>query len=74
MQRFRIRLDISPDMMEEYYAGRSTTVFAISEGGVSVQFPARLLRPYMTHEGIHGLFELITDREFRLQDFRRLGP
>ncbi|PYG03682.1 MULTISPECIES: DUF2835 family protein [unclassified Thioalkalivibrio] len=72
MQRFRIRLDISPDMMEQYYSGRSTTVFAISEAGVSVQFPARLLRPHMTHDGIHGLFELVTENDYRLRDFRRL--
>lgn len=73
MHRYRVRLAISRHEMEDYYTGRAAVVYAESENGVSVQFPARLLRKYLDQRGVYGVFELVTDEQHRLLDFRRLG-
>ncbi|WP_018861191.1 MULTISPECIES: DUF2835 family protein [unclassified Thioalkalivibrio] len=72
MRRYRVHLAISRHEMEDYYTGRAAVVYAESEGGVSVQFPARLLRKHLDQRGVYGVFELITDDQHRLLDFRRL--
>ncbi|WP_018141214.1 MULTISPECIES: DUF2835 family protein [unclassified Thioalkalivibrio] len=72
MRRFRLRLAITHQEMEDYYTGRAAVVFAQAESGESVQFPARLLRNHLDQRGVHGIFELITDDAYKLQEFRRL--
>ncbi len=41
-----------------YYRGAVRNVQVKAEEGVSVRFPAQILRPYLTHEGIVGRFVL----------------
>jgi hypothetical protein len=77
VRRFRLRLAISRRDMQDYYTGRAAVVFALADSGESVQFPARLLRSHLDQTGVHGVFELVTDDDYRLLDFRRLdrsGP
>ncbi len=72
LRRYRIHLAIPRAEMEDYYSGRATTVHAVTEDGVSVQFPARILRSHLDQRGVHGTFELVTDQYHHLQEFRRL--
>ncbi|MGM0554554.1 MAG: DUF2835 family protein [Pseudomonadota bacterium] len=72
MRRYRIHLAIPRSEMEDYYSGRASVVHAVTENGLSVQFPARILRSYLDQRGVHGTFELVTDQDHRLQEFRRL--
>lgn len=44
-----------------YYRGGVNYVLATTPEGVRVQFPARLLRPFVTREGVIGDFVLRYD-------------
>jgi hypothetical protein len=58
MQRFEFHLSISAESYLDYYRGAVKQVFARCPDGLSVQFPAALLQPFVTPEGIHGDFIL----------------
>ncbi|MEW7977639.1 MAG: DUF2835 domain-containing protein [Candidatus Sedimenticola endophacoides] len=72
-QRMRFRLAISAERYLRYYRGRARSVQAVLEDGRQVRFPASALRPFVTHEGIHGCFELTLDERNRLLGLRRLS-
>lgn len=58
MPRFEFSLSISADSYLDYYRGAVRQVFARCPDGLSVQFPAALLQPFVTPGGIHGDFVL----------------
>lgn len=66
-------LNISPEEMLAYYRGEVANVFAVSEDGRSVVFPAHVLRPFMTHTGIVGRFRLVYDDHGRYRFIERLS-
>ena len=51
-------LSISGDEYLKYYRGQVKWVVAISSEGLKVKFPANLLKPYITRNGIDGRFIL----------------
>jgi len=65
MKTFRLRLVISAREMLTYYNGDAQQVFAKARDGTRVRFPARVLRPYVTSEGVDGEFLLRCDESFR---------
>jgi hypothetical protein len=70
--RLRFRLSITADTFEAYYRGRVRQVQVRSSDGTLVRFPASALRPFLTHAGIDGEFELTFDQNRRLIALRRL--
>ena len=58
MKRFEFHLSISAESYLDYYRGAARQVFARCPDGLSVQFPAGLLQPFVTPAGIHGDFVL----------------
>ena len=58
MQRFEFHLSISADSYLDYYRGAVKQVLARCPDGLTVQFPAALLQPFVTSMGIHGDFVL----------------
>lgn len=72
MHRYRLWLSIPPDELQRYYAGEAQRVNARSVTGLQIQFPARVLRSFVTPEGITGLFELTCDQDYRFVDLRRI--
>ena len=70
--RIRFSLNISSDDYLRYYRGSAHSVVVTSEDGRKVRFPASNLRPFVTHEGVRGRFELLLDEESRLLELRRL--
>lgn len=58
MQTVRVVLRISTRRFQAYYEGAVDAVVARAEDGRTVQFPARVLRPFLTHRGIEGIFDL----------------
>lgn len=56
-----IPISLSSEKYLRYYQGSIKQVFAKSEQGKSVSFPANVLKPYVTHQGIHGRFKFIFD-------------
>ncbi len=69
----RFRLEISAGAIEDFYRGRADTVVVRALDGRRLRFPARLLRDFVGHDGVHGLFEMRFDANFRCTDLRRLG-
>ncbi len=51
-------LHIESNEVQKYYRGEALSVLATSFNGVKVQFPANLILPYVTHNGIQGHFVL----------------
>jgi uncharacterized protein YqjF (DUF2071 family) len=71
MRQFTITLSISRTEYERLYRGQAKTVLAHDTQGLTVQFPALSLRPFLAHDGIHGTFCLSVDATNRLLDIRR---
>ena len=71
MQTVTVRLKISPERFQAYYQGVVEYVVARSTDGRLVQFPARVLRPFLSYQGIHGIFEITFDAMMKFQAIRR---
>ena len=56
MASIRVSLHISSHQYLNYYKGTADAVVATSVDGRTVRFPARVLRPFLTHDGIEGTF------------------
>ena len=65
-------LSISIEEYEKVYRGSARHVLATSREGLVVQFPADILRRYLTRTGIHGSFAVMVDDQDRFQGVRLL--
>ena len=73
MKRYEFRLCISPGDYLDHYRGIVKSVVVLTESGQSLQFPASMLRPFVTDAGIDGRFVLLCDENNKCVDLRRLG-
>ena len=55
------------------YQGRANRVLLHSRDGRKVSLPAHHLKPFLTHEGVHGRFELEFSSSGELLALRRLA-
>ena len=69
--QFEINLHIKKSELVKYYTGINT-VAAKSTDGRRVQFPVNILQKYITHDGIHGLFLLEYDEEFKFKNIQKM--
>lgn len=53
-----IRLVIGPDEYLRVYKGSAKNVFARDVRGRSISFPAKILQPFVTRNGIAGMFAI----------------
>ena len=58
MVRFEFSLNISSAEYLAYYRGSANQVLARCTDGRTVQFPALLLKPFLTSAGVRGQFVL----------------
>ena len=72
MSSITVRLSISADEFVRLYEGSAREVYAIGEDGRSIRFPARILQPFVLHEGIHGRFRIHFDSHHRFQFIERI--
>lgn len=63
MNRFDFNLNLSAQGYLQYYRGSVDKVVAKCADGSTVQFPARLLTPFVTSWGIRGAFVLTCDED-----------
>ena len=66
-------LHISYDDFEMVYSGQVKQVFTYALDGRSIKFPAAILRPYLTHNGVNGRFCLLFDENHKFIDIERLA-
>jgi hypothetical protein len=69
---YRFRLHISSDDYLRFYQARSRFVQAQTLEGQQIKFPAEHLRPYVTHGGISGIFELESTDQGKFIGLRRI--
>lgn len=67
-----VNLAISPDEYQRLYQGAVRDVLATSVDGRRVRFPAMILRPYVTHAGVHGRFRIVFDENHRFQRIEKI--
>jgi len=61
MKRYEFHLSISPERFLAYYRGEVRQVFVRCSNGLTIKFPAFLLKQFVTVDGIHGDFVLTTE-------------
>ncbi len=67
-----ISLAISADDFVRLYQGSATDVIAKASTGETVRFPANILRPHVTREGVHGRFRLSFDEAGKFRSIERV--
>ena len=73
MNRLTVDLNISSDEYQKLYQGVARDVVVSARDGRSVRFPARILRPYLSHAGIKGTFVIEFDDNNKFQSVQRLN-
>lgn len=68
-----IDIRISADEYLKSYSGIARTVATRSRDGRRIRFPASILRPFVTRDGIEGSFIISFDEAQKFQEIRRLG-
>jgi len=73
MNELIVDLRISSDEYLKLYQGIAKTVSVRARDGRRVRFPANILQPWVSHDGIRGCFRIRFDDAGKLQDVQRLG-
>lgn len=68
-----IPLRIDREQFLRYYRGTAKYVVARSRDGRTVKFPASILQPFLTHDGIQGVFVLRHDQNNKFVAIERLS-
>ena len=55
------------------YRGEASSVIILSDEGLRLQFPARLLRSFVGPSGVTGRFEIEYDRWEKLVNLRQIA-
>lgn len=71
--RVRFALNITQDVLLSYYEGTARAVVVKSLDGRSIQFPANVLRRFVTGDGVRGVFEIEFDGNNKFVEMRRIG-
>ncbi len=72
MPAITVPIAISTEQWMDYYRGAVQSVRAYTLDGRSVQLPARVFQPFLTPEGIRGVFRVHFDENHRFVRIERL--
>ncbi|MBT6207102.1 MAG: DUF2835 domain-containing protein, partial [Francisellaceae bacterium] len=61
MPKTVVTINIPEKEILKYYSGVAKNILAPDINGVHIQFPASILRSFVTKEGIQGTFEIEFD-------------
>ncbi|KJZ14265.1 MAG: DUF2835 domain-containing protein [Marinomonas sp.] len=56
---------------QDLYQGRAKYLVVQSRDGRNIQLPLTIFRPFLTHSGIYGTFEVEFDQNYRLVDIKK---
>ncbi len=68
----RFYINISRENYLKYYAGQASSIQVQSEEGLTLQFPATTVKPWITHQGIQGHFIIIFDENNKLIEMKKV--
>lgn len=71
-QQLIVDIKISAEEYLKSYSGLARTVATRSRDGRRIRFPAGILRPFVTRNGIEGSFVITFDEEKKFQDIHKL--
>lgn len=74
MKRYEFHLTLSSEEYLDYYRGTARSVLVHLSNGSSIQFPASLLKEFVTSGGIQGDFVLTCDDDLKNAKLKRLPP
>lgn len=72
MNRFEFTINLSANEYLKYYRGSVNKVIAQCSDGTKIQFPALLLKRFVTNEGVHGNFVLSCDADGKGSEIQRI--
>lgn len=72
MKSVIVSLAISADEFQRLYQGTAKEVLAYSTAGQRIRFPAGILRPFVLHSGVQGVFQIDFDDDNRFNSIKRL--
>lgn len=72
MKIWFVHLNIPKTELLKYDSGQTRQVFAHAHDGKKIVFPVERLKPYITHEGIHGTFKIQCNEEGKLHSIEKL--
>ncbi|MBC8325494.1 MAG: DUF2835 family protein [Verrucomicrobia subdivision 3 bacterium] len=72
MIRITVSIRLTTQQVENYYRGRTRWVIADAADGRTVQLPFKVLHPFISKDGIDGLFIVTTDQKHKFQAIDRL--
>ncbi len=73
MRSIIVPLKIHSEEFQRLYQGNVKDVSARSIEGLSVRFPANILRPYVTHAGIFGTFAIHFSDDNKFHSIEKIG-
>ena len=72
MAHLIVQLNIDKDKYLSWYQGAVKVVSAVTTEGKSVHFPANILQPFVTHNGVAGSFAIYFDDNNKFKEIKRL--
>ena len=73
MQEICFRLNLTTTEFLAFYQGTAREVVAHAVDGRTVRFPAAVLRPYVLHDGVRGMFALRYDGQNKFTGLVRIS-
>lgn len=67
-----VSLNISAEEYLKRYQGAAKSVYAYTLEGRSIRFPANILQPFVSHQGVRGTFVIRFDQDRRFVDIRAI--
>jgi len=71
--RYQFALNISYNDFMALYRGHAQRVVVRDHLGRTISIPAPRLIPFLTHSGIQGRFELLTDQNSKFRELNQLA-
>ena len=71
IREFIVPLSITAEAYQRMYRGEARQVVARDTEGRKIQFPAASLRPFVSHDGVEGVFIIRVDENNRLIGIQR---
>jgi hypothetical protein len=69
---YRISLNIAKEEWLKLYRGAANTIVCRAEDGTRIKIAASHFLKFVTHTGVAGRFELITDQNHKLVSIKRI--
>lgn len=73
MKAVVVSLSISAEKYKLMYQGVAQSVYTRTLDGRSVQFPAKILQPFLLRDGIKGVFRIAFDDQGKYQGIEKLS-